>query len=135
MPRDSVINIRQFLAALVLGVGAGTLAVGVGNYWQVGLIAPWMYKIIHVIAGFSLAMCFRALGLSWVATLLWVAVVSILYEGFEAIIATPGLADWFWRLAPWYAMPSVSLLESGLDFARNFGGTCIYFLGEKRGWW
>ncbi len=119
---------HQLFLAVTLGIGLNLMAIVIGNYFQVGVEYPLFFKIIHVGAGFALAMFFDAFSFSWKAVYLGVFAVSTLYETYEHILILPAVNSYVHSWIPWFSLPNPSIQESILDYLLNFAGVAIFYM-------
>ena len=123
-----MVNYRQLSVATAFGLGCAVIAIVVGIYIGVGIAHPWLYKVVHVAAGFSLAMFFSSFGLSYLGVCVGVFGVSAFWEFFEYLLTLPGVLSAFHALLPWYGVPQVSYEGLLLDYVRNFFGVALFYL-------
>src|SRR2546423_15096806 len=100
---------RQLWVTTARGLGSVSTAIIVGIYFGVGLAHPWLYKVVHVAAGLSLAMFFTSFGLAYIGVCVGVFGVSASWEFFEYLLTLPAVQSAFHALFPWYGVPQVSV--------------------------
>jgi hypothetical protein len=128
-----MVDYHQLSVATALGLGCAVTAIVVGIYFGVGLAHPWLYKVVHVAAGLSLAMFFTSIGLAYIGVCVGVFGVSTSWEFFEYLLTLPGVQSAFHALFPWYGVPQVSVEDLLLDYVRNFFGVALFYLFRSLG--
>jgi hypothetical protein len=125
-----MVHHRNIGVAVCIGSLCFGLAVGVGNYLGFGNDHIWFYKVIHVAAGYALAMFFAALGFSLWGVCIGVILVSGLWELYEYLLVSSELGLMLRRWLPWHALPIVSTRDLVLDYIWNFSGVLLFYLSS-----
>ncbi len=115
----------MILTALIGLVALFVLDVGVGIRRGFGFRHYWFFEVLHFLGGFFVAMLMASF-LSFWQTMAGLALITVLWEGLELLLAEPKLGR---RLREILRLPlkEYSWWDTSFDIVLNYLGAFLFF--------